>query len=122
MQYGLTFFLSLFVGRLFDMGYHVGPLIVASSTIVLATVLTAQCTHYWHFVLCQGLVIGIGSGVAFGSVVPVISHWFKRKRALALGIVGVGSSTGGTIIPIIFRKLVPRVGYADCVAKWIQRF
>lgn len=39
-----------------------------------------------------------------------MSHWFKRRRSLAFGIVACGSSMGGTVIPILVRKLIPRIG------------
>lgn len=52
----------------------------------------------------------LASGVIFGPTVGVLSHWFKRRRGLALGLMGVGSSTGGVIFPVAFRKLVEQVG------------
>lgn len=54
----------------------------------------------------------IASGVIFGPTLAVISHWWKRRRGLAFGIIAIGSSIGGTIIPIIFRNLVFRIGSA----------
>jgi MFS family permease len=41
----------------------------------------------------------------------VISHWFKARRGLAMGLMAVGSSFGGTIIPIMSRNLIPLIGY-----------
>lgn len=39
-----------------------------------------------------------------------IAHWFKRRRGLAMGMMAVGSSIGGTVIPIAARNLIPRIG------------
>ncbi|PAV23574.1 MFS general substrate transporter [Pyrrhoderma noxium] len=111
IQYSFTFFPSLITGRLFDLGYFKIPLFVASTLLIVATFLTAQCKEYWQFVLCQGIVIGLSSGVIFGPTVAVISHWFKKKRGLALGVLACGSSTGGTILPIVFHNLVGKVGF-----------
>ncbi len=41
----------------------------------------------------------------------VLSHWFKKRLKLALGLMAVGSSLGGTVIPIATRNLLPLVGY-----------
>ncbi len=50
---------GLIFGRLFDMGYLRLPVAVASALLVLCTFLTAQCTEFWHFLLCQGFGIGV---------------------------------------------------------------
>jgi len=41
----------------------------------------------------------------------VIGHWFKKRRGLAMGMTAVGSSVGGTLIPIAARLLINRVGF-----------
>ena len=61
VQYSFTFFPSLITGRLFDLGYFKIPLFVASTLLIVATFLTAQCKEYWQFVLCQGIVIGVSN-------------------------------------------------------------
>ncbi|EIN07031.1 MFS general substrate transporter [Punctularia strigosozonata HHB-11173 SS5] len=116
IQYSLTFLPGLVTGRLFDIGYFRVPLAVASALLVMATFLIAECTEYWQFLLCQGLAVGLACGTIFGPTMGVISHWFKRRRSTALGIVAIGSSTGGTVLPIIFRNLVGPIGF-----KWTMR-
>ena len=39
------------------------------------------------------------------------AHWFKRRLGLALGIMALGSSVGGTLYPIIVRNLMEKLGY-----------
>lgn len=41
----------------------------------------------------------------------VAGQYFKRKRALAMGIVASGSSIGGVCLPIMFSKLIPTIGF-----------
>ncbi|KAL5490237.1 hypothetical protein ACEPAI_5070 [Sanghuangporus weigelae] len=111
IQYSFTFLPCLITGRLFDLGHLKIPSFVASCFLIVATMLTAQCTKYWHFLLCQGFVIGLASGFIFGSTPAVISHWFKKRRGFALGIIACGSSIGGTIFPITFHRLVEQIGF-----------
>ncbi|KAG8958689.1 hypothetical protein FRC03_008917 [Tulasnella sp. 419] len=116
IQYSFIFLPGLIVGRLFDLGYLHTQLIPACLSIVVSTILVAECKVYWQFMLCQGIVTGLGCGFCFGSCLPTISHWFKKKRATAFGIAATGSATGGTLIPIAVRNLIPRIGF-----QWTMR-
>lgn len=44
--------------------------------------------------------------------VSVVSNAFETQRPLALGLAATGSALGGTVFPIIFKKLVPAIGFA----------
>lgn len=41
----------------------------------------------------------------------VLSQWFAKRRALALGVQSSGSPIAGIILPIIFGHLQPRLGF-----------
>lgn len=121
---------GLVTGRLFDMGIYKLPIFIASVALVVSTLLIAQCTQYWQFLLCQGFAVGVSNpclvrlfylaanlsprqlscGVIFGPTLGVVAHWFKKKKGLALGVVAVGSSGGGTLFPIAARNLINEVG------------
>ncbi|RPD66586.1 MFS general substrate transporter [Lentinus tigrinus ALCF2SS1-7] len=116
IQYALIFIPGLVVGRIFDMGYTKLPLSAASALLVAATFLTAQCSEYWQFLLCQGIAMGISAGVIFGIIMGCPAHWFKHRLGMALGIMALGSSCGGTLFPIIIRNLINAVGF-----QWTMR-
>lgn len=59
VQYSLVLLPALLVGRLFDLGWFRLPYALGSVSLVLSVFLTAQCTEYWHFVVCQGLMVGV---------------------------------------------------------------
>ncbi|PIL24396.1 MFS general substrate transporter [Ganoderma sinense ZZ0214-1] len=108
--YALVFIPGLFAGRIFDMGYVKLPLGIASTLLVTATFLTAECKEYWQFLLCQGIAIGLACGVIFGVLMGTPAHWFKHKLGLALGTMALGSSLSGTLYPIIVKNLMEEVG------------
>ena len=60
------------------------------------------------------------SGFAFGPLVAVVAHWFKRRKGLALGMVAVGSSAGGVLFPIAIHNLIDKVGCVESQVFWSQ--
>lgn len=111
VQYSLVFMPGLFAGRLFDIGFFHPMIMSASCLLVIATFLVAECHKFWQFMLAQGIATGVACGFIFGGALPVASHWFKKKRSTAFGVIATGSSYGGTVFPIITRNLIPRVGF-----------
>jgi MFS family permease len=127
-----VFLPGLLVGYLFDLGYHKIPVVCASALFIVTTFLTPQCTQYWNFLLCQGFVVGVrlfltcqalnnqveqlSCGSIFGPTTAVLSQWFQKRLGVALGVAAVGGSIGGTVFPIIARKLIPVVGLARCLS------
>ncbi|KAJ3926696.1 MAG: major facilitator superfamily domain-containing protein [Lentinula lateritia] len=112
LQYALILLPALFQGRLSELGIIKVPLLGGSILIIVCTFLVAQCTKYWHFVLCQGVGLGIGCGMVFMPAMGIIGQWFSKKQGLAMGLTALGSSIGGTVFPIAFQKLIPRVGFS----------
>lgn len=107
----LTLFLGVQVGPLFD---RYGPrvlLICGSLASVISYLLLAECTEYWHFMLCLSILGGISSAVVTTVGISVLSHWFYRRRALASGLCMSGSSAGGAIIPLVLRTLFAKYGW-----------
>ncbi|OSX64020.1 hypothetical protein POSPLADRAFT_1045154 [Postia placenta MAD-698-R-SB12] len=111
VQYALVFIPGLVFGRLFDMGWFKLPLFIASSVLVTATFLVAQCTEFWQLILCQGLAVGFACGAIFGPMMGILPHWFQKKLGLAYGLTATGSSIGGTLFPIAVKNLIQEVGF-----------
>ncbi|KAJ7123542.1 MFS general substrate transporter [Mycena epipterygia] len=111
IQHAMIFLPSILMGRLFDVGYYRIPFAVGSGLVIVTTFLVPQCTLYWHFLLCQGFGVGIGSGLMFSTMLTVVTHWWNKKRGLALGVTSAGGALGATIFPIIIRQLITRIGF-----------
>ncbi|KAL2841000.1 MFS general substrate transporter [Aspergillus pseudoustus] len=112
----LTLFIGVQIGPLFD---RYGPrmlLIVGSSASFVSYLLLAECTKYWHFMLCLGVFAGFACAVVTTVSIAVLSHWFYRRRALASGLCMAGSSLGGILFPLLLRHLFPTYGW-----KWSIR-
>ncbi|KAL0574829.1 hypothetical protein V5O48_007127 [Marasmius crinis-equi] len=111
IQYALVFLPALPIGRLFDLGYFRLPFLLSCIAIVVGAFLTGECTKYWHFMLCQGVLQGIACGCLFSPTLAIIGHWFHKNRGKAMGLAAMGSSVGGIIFPIAARRLIVQVGF-----------
>lgn len=103
--------MGIITGPLFDWGYLRSLLLVGSSLLVFGMIMASICTHYWQAMLTQGLLVGIGCGCLFVPSIAVLPMYFKKKKALALGVAAAGSSLGGIIFTIVFRQLQPTIGF-----------
>jgi MFS family permease len=63
---------------------------------------------------CDMLTISpsLGTGALFVPSMAIISTYFSKRVATAIGIVASGSSLGGVIYPIVFHRLLPQIGFA----------
>ncbi|KAF4440335.1 hypothetical protein F53441_12283 [Fusarium austroafricanum] len=98
------------VGPIYDSGYVRQLLGVGSGLIVVGTTLQSFCTQYWHFVLAQGLMVGIGAVCLSILSVAITSSWFTTKLPLVNGLALSGSGLGGVVLPIMIQKLTNQVG------------
>ena len=69
--------------------------LVTGGVLILAagTVGCASATQLWHFYILYGLVVPVG--IALGGtpvLIPAVSNWFEKKRAMTMGI---GLAGGG---------------------------
>ncbi|OAP60076.1 hypothetical protein AYL99_05078 [Fonsecaea erecta] len=78
---------------------------------VFGMMMTSLAKSYYQVFLAQGICVGMGAGLSYVPTLALISTYFTTKRPIAIGIAAVGSSAGGVIFPIMFRRLQPQIGY-----------
>ncbi|KAG9127643.1 hypothetical protein FRC07_011229, partial [Ceratobasidium sp. 392] len=113
-QLCLQFAMGLVSGKLFDAGYFHATVAAGSFlyTFCLFMLSLAKENQYYQVFLPQAVGLGIGLGLLFLPSIGVISHHFRRRRSLAMGIVTSGSSCGGIVFPIMLNKIFQRTGFA----------
>lgn len=103
---------GVFMGRLADRHGVSVPVAIGALALGAGYVLAALAPNLWVFVLVQGALIGfLGGSASFGPLVADISHWFRRRRGIAMAICASGNYVAGTIWPPIIRYLVETVGW-----------
>ena len=112
IQSWLTFAVGSFSGRLLDAGYFKVTMWFGATLQLLGIFLMSISEQYWSLLLTQGILTGIGGGLMFTPTVALVSTYFTRRRAVAIGIMTTGNSTGGIVYPVVVRQLLPSLGFA----------
>jgi MFS family permease len=84
---------------------------VAAGTASLAVgyVAAGVAADLWLFALAHAL-IGFGSSATFGPMMADISHWFVRRRGLAVTICSAGNYLAGTVWPPVVQHFIANEG------------
>lgn len=102
-------------GRLVEMYGPRKVAIVGTGFTVLGIMTTSVSKQYYQFILAQGICTSIGNSCVYYASIVSCSTWFRRHRAVAMGIVVAGSSVGGLTLPFVFSNLQPRIGFPQTV-------
>lgn len=94
MQLFLMFFLSQPIGLGIDMFGPRGILVPSLVFSVGGLIALSYATEYYQVFLAQSLCFGLGAAGAFVCGLVVAGQYFEKKRALAIGIVSTGGSSG----------------------------
>ncbi|KAF9460383.1 major facilitator superfamily domain-containing protein [Collybia nuda] len=113
-QLFLTLSLGLVSGRGFDTGYFY-HLVFGGYVLMIFCMFMVSITQpgqYYQLFLSQGLGVGIAVGISYVPSYGLLAHYFKRRRATAMGIAASGSAIGGAVHPIMLNQLFHgRVGF-----------
>ncbi|CAM5438126.1 L-lactate transporter [Aquamicrobium terrae] len=102
---------NVLVGRAIDrFGYWL-PALMSSIALAAGFLLGAVAGSILQFTLVQGLLIGLGTSATFGPLIADVSHWFDRRRGLAVTIGASGSYIAGAIWPALMSPMMEAGGW-----------
>jgi MFS family permease len=96
--YGLG---NLLIGRAVDRVGIAWALIAAAAALASGFALAALSPGIAVFTLAQGLLIGTGAAAGFGPLMADVSHWFRRRRGIAVAIAASGNYLAGAVWPLV---------------------
>ncbi len=102
---------GLSLGRLADRTGVFVPVAIGSTLLGLGYLAAAAAPGYSAFVAAQAVLIGFGSSATFAPLVADVSHWFLRRRGIAVAIVASGNYLAGTFWPPVLELLVRSQGW-----------
>ena len=84
----------------------IGAALLSAISYVLATlapnILMLSAAH---------LLLGLGTSIGFGPLIADISHWFMRRRGIAVALVASGNYLSGAIWPTLLAGILARDGW-----------
>ena len=95
-------------GKIFD---SYGPrwlLILGTFFHVFGLMMLSLADEYYQIFLAQAICSGAGASALFYAGTNSVSTWFKRRRAVALGIAASGSSISGLVVPSVNRTIATK--------------
>ena len=98
------------IGGLVDRFGIVPPLIAATLVLGLGFAASGLAPNPMAFALAN-LLIGIGSSGAFAPLIADISHWFTRRRGIAVTVCSSGNYLGGAVWPPVVRYFIETEGW-----------
>ena len=103
---------GIFMGKLADRRGIVPPLLIAIASLGAGYVLSGFATSIWQLALVHGILMGLcGTSVMFAPLMADISHWFVRRRGIAISIAASGNYIAGTIWPPILQAMIASIGW-----------
>lgn len=101
---------NLLIGRLVDRFGVTLALNAAAATSAAAYLLATLAPSMLTLSLAH-LLLGLGTAVGFGPLIADISHWFLRRRGIAVALVASGNYLSGAIWPTLLADVLADSGW-----------
>jgi MFS family permease len=103
---------NLLIGRLVDRFGVVLALNGAALGIAAGYLMSTLAQSMLTLSLAH-LVLGLGTAVGFGPLIADISHWFLRRRGIAVALVASGNYLSGAIWPSVLAGVLTDGGWRE---------
>ena len=100
---------NFLIGHLVDR-FGISKALIFASLIISFNFLFCALSNNLFAIIVSHFFLGFGSAVGFGPLIADISHWFEKKRGIAVAIIASGNYLSGVIwSPIIANILISNV-------------
>ncbi len=105
---------GVFMGRLADRFGVRLPLIISAIALGAGYVLAGLSQNLIQFALAHGILIGaLGTSATFGPLMADTSHWFAKRRGIAVAIAASGNYLAGAIWPPVVQHFIGTDGWRE---------
>jgi len=107
---------NLLIGRAVDR-FGMSTALIGASLLSCMGYLAAAASPSILILSLVHFVIGLGSAASFGPLIADISHWFQRRRGIAVAVAASGNYLSGAIWPMVLAGVLLDNGWrAVCLA------
>ncbi len=99
------------MGRIMDRLGVIVAVLIGVALLSAGYIAAGLAQTLWQYTLAYGVLIGLGSSAMFAPLMADISHWFRRRRGIAVAICACGSYLAGTIWPPILQHFIATEGW-----------
>ncbi|MGU3537530.1 MFS transporter [Methylobacterium sp. A54F] len=101
---------GVLTGRLTDRLGIIPAMAMGVLSLVAGFLGAGLATALWAFALAY-LFVGLGASATFAPLMAEASHWFVRRRGIAVGIAASGYYLSGALWPPLIERAVARYGW-----------
>src|SRR5579859_876407 len=102
---------GILLGRLSDRFGIVPPILIGIACLAVGYTFAASARTLWQYSLAHALFIGVGSSATFSPLLADTSHWFARRRGIAVAIIASGNYLAGTLWPPVVQHFIAANGW-----------
>ena len=93
--------------------YGITKTIILAATVNTAGYIAAMYVNNVYLLSILQFFIGLGTAAAFGPLIADTSHWFLKRRGIAVALIASGNYFSGAIWPPIFNSTLQSDGWRD---------
>jgi MFS family permease len=98
------------LGRLTDRIGIFAPILFGIALIGAGYIGSGLAPNLWMLSACH-ILIGLGAATFFGPMISDISHWFQKRRGIAVAIAATGNYVAGAIWPAVTAHFITSSGW-----------
>jgi MFS family permease len=106
---------NVIAGRWVDRHGITPVLALSVAAVGLGHAVVALSGSIWAIAAAQ-LVIGLGTAACFGPLMADVSHWFLKRRGIAVSIAASGNYLSGVIWPLLLTQGIDSFGWRPAYA------
>jgi MFS family permease len=99
------------MGRVTDRFGITVSVIISTLCMGAGYVAVGNAGSIWQVSIAHGILIGSGCSTTFAPLMADISHWFTRRRGIAVAIAASGNYLAGTIWPPVVQHFIAADGW-----------
>jgi len=101
---------NLLIGRAVDR-WGIAAALAAAALLQGGGFALAAATDSLAVLTALHLVIGFGAAASFAPLIADVSHWFLRRRGIAVGVAASGNYIAGAVWPLVLSDVLAANGW-----------